>query len=59
VAKVHQIIQPSTTIAIPYAPCAVEGRFKIREKILTLGNLGRYFDMEGESALVEAQAASS
>ncbi|MCP4453049.1 MAG: chemotaxis protein CheV [Planctomycetes bacterium] len=48
VAKVREIIQPCKTIAIPYAPHAVEGSFKIREKILTLVNLGRYFDMEGE-----------
>ena len=48
VAKVREIIQPCKTIAIPYAPHAVEGSFKIREKILTLVNLGRYFGMEGE-----------
>ena len=48
VAKVREIIQPCKTIAIPYAPDAVEGSFKIRDNILTLVNLGRYFNMEGE-----------
>jgi len=48
VAKVREIIQPRKTIAIPYAPDAIEGSFKVRDEILTLVNLGRYFDMEGE-----------
>lgn len=48
VAKVREIIQPCKTIAIPYAPDAVEGSFKIRDNILTLVNLGRYFNMEGD-----------
>ncbi len=50
VAKVREIIQPCKTIAIPYAPHSVEGSFKIRDKILTLVNLGRYFGMEGDQA---------
>jgi two-component system, chemotaxis family, chemotaxis protein CheV len=49
VAKVREIIQPCKTIAIPYAPDAITGSFKIRDEILTLINLGRYFDMEGDS----------
>ncbi len=50
VAKVREIIQPCKTIAIPYAPDAIAGSFKIRDEILTLINLGRYFDMEGDDA---------
>ena len=49
VAKVREIIQPCKTVAIPYAPDAIAGSFKIRDEILTLINLGRYFDMEGDS----------
>ena len=48
VAKVREIVQPCKTIAIPYAPDAIAGSFKIRDEILTLINLGRYFDMEGD-----------
>lgn len=48
VAKVREIIQPCKTIAIPYAPDAIAGSFKIRDEILTLVNLGRYFDMKGD-----------
>ena len=50
VAKVREIIQQQKTITIPYAPYAIEGSFKLRDKILTLVNLGRHFDMEGEQA---------
>jgi len=46
VAKVREIITPRKTIAIPYAPDAIKGSFKIRDKILTLINLGRYFNIE-------------
>ena len=49
VAKVREIIQPCQTIGLPYAPEAVEGSFKIRDEILTLVNLGCYFDMAGEA----------
>jgi two-component system, chemotaxis family, chemotaxis protein CheV len=48
VAKVREIIQPCKTIAIPYTPDAIEGSIKIRDEILTLINLGRYFSMEGD-----------
>jgi two-component system chemotaxis response regulator CheV len=48
VAKVREIVQQQKTIAIPHAPYAIEGSFKLRDKILTLVNLGRHFDMEGE-----------
>jgi two-component system, chemotaxis family, chemotaxis protein CheV len=48
VAKVREIIQPCKTITIPYTPDAIAGSFKIRDKILTLINLGRYFGMEGD-----------
>lgn len=48
VAKVREIIQRVNTIEIPHAPAAVEGSFSLREEVLTLVNLGRYFEMEGE-----------
>jgi two-component system chemotaxis response regulator CheV len=48
VAKVREIIQPCKTIAIPHSPDAVSGSFRIRDRILTLVNLGRYFNMEGD-----------
>ena len=48
VAKVREIIQPRTTIKIPYAPAGVEGSFKIREEVLTLINLGRYLNIESD-----------
>lgn len=48
VAKVREIIQRQKIVSIPYAPHAVEGSFKLREKIMTLVNLGRHFAMEGE-----------
>lgn len=48
VAKVREIIQRTKTISIPYAPMAVEGSFKLREQVLTLVNLGRFFTMETE-----------
>ena len=48
VAKVREIVAPCETIAIPFAPDAIEGSFKLRDEILTLINLGRHFDMEGE-----------
>lgn len=46
VAKVREIIQRAKTISIPYAPMAVEGSFKLREQVLTMVNLGRFFTME-------------
>ncbi len=48
VAKVREIIQRPKTIGIPKAPNAVEGSFRLRDEVLTLVNLGRYFNMEGE-----------
>jgi len=48
VAKVREIIKACKTIAIPYTPDAIEGSFKIRDDILSLINLGRHFNMEGE-----------
>jgi two-component system chemotaxis response regulator CheV len=48
VAKVREIIQRVNTIEIPHAPASVEGSFSLREEVLTLVNLGRYFEMEGE-----------
>lgn len=48
VAKVREIIQRVKTISIPYSPPAVEGSFKLRNQVLTLVNLGRYFDMQGK-----------
>lgn len=48
VAKVREIIQRRQTINIPHAPVAVEGSFRLRERVLTLVNLGTYFSMEGE-----------
>ncbi len=48
VAKVREIIQQTETIHIPHSPRAVEGSFRLRDQVLTLVNLGAYFDMEGE-----------
>ncbi|MBN1124129.1 MAG: chemotaxis protein CheV [Sedimentisphaerales bacterium] len=48
VAKVREIIQRPKTIVIPRSPLAVEGSFRLRERVLTLLNLGRYFTMESE-----------
>lgn len=48
VAKVREIVQRPKTITIPHSPMAVEGSFRLRERVLTLLNLGRYFTMEGE-----------
>lgn len=47
VAKVREIIQRTKTITIPHSPAAVEGSFRLRERVLTLVNLGSYFGMEG------------
>ena len=48
VAKVREIIQRSDTNAIPYSHPAVDGTFKLRNRVLTQINLGRHFAMEGE-----------
>lgn len=46
VAKVREIIPRGKSISIPYAPNGVEGSFKIREQVLTLVNLGKFFGIE-------------
>ena len=48
VAKVREITQRIDTVSIPHSPYAVEGSFMLRDKVLTLVNLGRHFNMEGE-----------
>lgn len=53
VAKVREIIQRVPTIHIPYAPPAVEGSFRLREQVLTLVNLGKYFSMSGKETTEE------
>ena len=50
VAKVREIIQKPKTLSIPHAPETVEGCFKLRERVLTLVNLGRYFQMETDES---------
>ncbi len=49
VAKVREIIQRTETIRIPHSPAAVEGSFKLRDRVLTLVNLGSFFRMEGDN----------
>lgn len=51
VAKVREIIQRVNTILIPYAPHSIEGSFKLRDQVLSLVNLGSYFNMQGEETL--------
>ena len=48
VAKIREITQRIHTVSIPHSPYAVEGSFMLRDKVLTLVNLGQYFDMAGE-----------
>jgi two-component system chemotaxis response regulator CheV len=48
VAKVREIIQRTPTTPLPYSPPEVEGIFKLREEVLTLVNLGQYFEMVGK-----------
>ena len=48
VAKVREIIQQPKLIAIPHAPYVVEGSFKLRDKVITLINLGKYFGVDTE-----------
>lgn len=54
VAKVREIIQHTGTINIPHAPDAVEGSFRLRERVMTLINLGQYFSMEKQEARRDA-----
>ena len=68
VAKVREIVQREKTINIPYSPHAVEGSFRLRQRVLTMVNLGQHFCMEGEQTtegveglvrcIVEATAAT-
>ena len=48
VAKVREIICRSKSITIPYAPDSIEGSFKLRNQVLTLVNLGKFFGMGSE-----------
>ncbi|MCP4706355.1 MAG: chemotaxis protein CheV, partial [candidate division Zixibacteria bacterium] len=48
VAKVREIIQRIKTVDIAFSHETVEGFFKLRSEVLTLVNIGRYFDMIGE-----------
>lgn len=48
VSKIREIVQRVDSIPVPHAPPSVEGCFKIREEILTLINLGRWFGMESD-----------
>ena len=48
VAKVREIVLRTKIIDIPYSDDAVEGAFQLREEILSLVNLGKYFEMVGE-----------
>lgn len=48
VAKVREVVQRQKTIYIPHAPAAVDGSFLLRDRVLTLVNLGRHFNMEGQ-----------
>ncbi|MBN2843294.1 MAG: chemotaxis protein CheV [Sedimentisphaerales bacterium] len=49
VAKVREIVQCTSMINVPHAPYAVEGSFRLRDKVLTLINLGKYFGVETEN----------
>ncbi len=48
VAKVREIIQCPKLISVPHAPYAVEGSFRLRDSVLTLINLGKYFGVHSE-----------
>lgn len=48
VAKVREIIQRQEVVKMPQAAPEVEGTFKLRDRVLTLVNLGKYFGMIGE-----------
>ncbi len=58
VAKVREIIQEVKTISIPHSPTAVKGSFMLRDDILSLIDLGDYFNMsedkvcEGEGLII-------
>lgn len=48
VAKVREMIPKPETVHVPYAAPAVEGTFRLRDRIMTLINLRRYLEA-GES----------
>jgi two-component system chemotaxis response regulator CheV len=48
VAKVREVIQQPETITIPHSPPAIKGSFKLRERVRTLIDLGKFFGMESE-----------
>lgn len=50
VAKVREILQQSKTISIPCVPEEIEGSFKLRDQVLTLINLRRFFNIKTEQA---------
>lgn len=45
VAKVKEIVRSVETIAVPCAPPAIEGSFRLRDEVLTLINLATYLDV--------------
>ena len=48
VAKVREIVQHSRILKVPNASDAVEGVFKLRDRVLTLVNLSKHFGMQSE-----------
>lgn len=48
VAKVREIVQCPKLISVPNSPYAVEGSFRLRDSVLTLINLGKYFGVKTE-----------
>jgi len=49
VAKVREIVQRARTIHVPHCPPSVEGSFRLRDRVLTLVNLGTHFGLQGDS----------
>lgn len=43
IAKVREIIARTDTIKMPFSPDSVEGSFKLRDRILTLIDVGKHF----------------
>ena len=50
VATVREILQQSKTISIPCVPEEIEGSFKLRDQVLTLINLRRFFNIKTKQA---------
>jgi two-component system, chemotaxis family, chemotaxis protein CheV len=48
VAKVREIIPRDKCTTIPRSPKEIEGSFKVRDQVLTLVNLGKFFGTESE-----------